>query len=129
MSFIAKLMLGEEEMDVLHCAYGFTQVTNSNGKPTGMPRGGSINLILESNGSVDLFDWMITPTLTKSGIVTFFRNDNMIKSKTLEFTDAYCVNYYETFSHQGTSPMQIQLTISAHKIKLNNSEFINNWPK
>jgi hypothetical protein len=129
MSFIAKLMLDEEEMNVLHCSYRFTQGTNTIGRPSSIPRGGSVNLILESTGSTDLFDWMISPTQTKSGRITFYRRDNMIKLKTLEFIDAHCVDYDETFDHQNSNPMQVQLTISAHKIRLNDSEYVNNWPE
>jgi len=129
MSFIAKMKLDGEEMNVLHCGFRFSQMTDATGKPTAIPHGGSINLLLESNGGTDLFDWMISPTQTKSGTITFYRRDTMSKLKTLEFTDAHCVDYYETFDHVGENPMQIQLTISALEIKLNDSEFKNNWPK
>src|SRR5882757_7561009 len=129
MSFIAKMKLDGEEMNVLHCGFRFTQMTDATGKPTAIPHGGSISLLVESNGGTDLFDWMISPTQTKSGTITFYRRDTMSKLKTLEFTDAHCVDYYETFDHIGQNPMQIQLTISALEIKLNDSEFKNNWPK
>lgn len=129
MSFIAKLKIDGEEMNVLHCGFRFTQVTDATGKPTAIPQGGNISLVVESSGGTDLFDWMISPTQTKSGTVTFFRRDTSSKLKTLEFSDAHCVDYYETFDHVGDHPMQIQLTISAHEIKLNDSEFKNNWPE
>ena len=129
MSFIAKLKMDGEEMNVLHCGFRFTQVTDATGKPTSIPQGGSINLVVESSGSTDLFDWMISPTQTKSGTITFFRRDSNSKLKTLEFGDAHCVDYYETFDHIGDHPMQIQITLSAKEIKLNDSEFKNNWPE
>jgi hypothetical protein len=129
MSFIAKLKIDGEEMNILHCGFRFSQVTDATGKPTAIPHGGNVNLIVESNGGTDLFDWMISPTQTKSGVITFFRRDTNSKLKTLEFTDAHCVDYYETFDHIGDNPMQIQLTLSAHEIKLNDSEFKNNWPE
>lgn len=128
MSFIAKLKIDGPEMNVLQCGFRFTQVTDSTGRPSSIPHGGGINLVVESNGSNDLFDWMISPTQTKCGTITFFRRDTMSKLKTLEFTDAHCVDYHETYNHLGDKPMQIQLVISAHEIKLNESEFKNNWP-
>jgi hypothetical protein len=128
MSFIAKLTLDGEDINVLNCGFRFSQITDSTGKPTAIPQGGTINIVIESTGTTDIFDWMISPTLTKSGSITFFRRDTMSKLKTLEFTDAHCVDYYETFDHIGDNPMQIQLTISAYEIKLNDSEFKNNWP-
>jgi hypothetical protein len=129
MSFVAKMRLDGEDVNVLHCGFRFTQATDSTGKPTARPKGGNIELLVESSGSTDLFDWMIKPTQQKSGTITFFRRDTMSKLKTLHFTDAVCVEYYETFDHKGDTPMQIHLTISAHEIKLNDSEFSNNWPK
>ncbi|HEX9513139.1 MAG TPA: type VI secretion system tube protein TssD [Puia sp.] len=129
MSFIAKLRLDGEEINVLHCGFRFTQMTDNTGKPTAKPQGGSINILVESSGSTDLFDWMISPTQLKNGSITFYRRDSMSKLKTLEFTDAVCIDYYETFDHAGETPMQIQLTLSAHELKLNDSEFTNNWPK
>jgi hypothetical protein len=128
MSFIAKLHLEGEEMNVMHCGFRFTQITDATGKPTAIPQGGSIHLLVESTGSTDLFDWMINPTQTKNGDITFYRRDTMSKLKTLEFTDAHCVDYYETFDHIGENPLRIQLTLSAREIKLNDSEFKNNWP-
>lgn len=128
MSFIAKLQLDDEEMNVLHCGFRFTQSIDATGKPTAIPRGGTIQLLLEGTGSTDLFDWMINPTQTKSGTITFYRRDTMSKLKTLKFTDGHCVDYYETFDHTGDNPLQIQLTISAFEVKLNDSEFKNNWP-
>ncbi len=129
MSFIAKLKMDDDdEMNVLHCGFRFTQMTDSTGKPTAVPQGGTINMLIESTSSTDLFDWMISPTQTKSGTITFYRRDTMSKLKTLKFTDAHCVEYYETFDHTGTNPLQIRLTISAHELKLNDSDFKNNWP-
>jgi hypothetical protein len=129
MSFIAKLKIDGDEMNVLHCGFRFKQNTDATGKPTAIPQGGGINLVVEGDGSTDLFDWMISPTQTKSGSITFFRRDTNSKLKTLEFSDAHCVDYYETFDHTGNNPLQIQLTLSAREIKLNDSEFKNNWPE
>jgi hypothetical protein len=129
MSFIAKFHLEGEEMNVLHCGFRFTQMTDATGKPTAIPQGGSISLLVEGTGSTDLFDWMINPTHKKNGDIIFYRRDTMSKLKTLEFTDAHCVDYYETFDHVGENPLQIQLTLSAREIKLNDSEFKNNWPE
>ena len=129
MSFIAKLKIDGEEMNVLHCGFRLNQATDATGKPTALPKGGSIELIIESTGGTDMFDWMISPTQTKGGVITFYRRDTNSKLKTLEFVDGHCVDYHETFDHIGDNPMQIRLTVSAREIKLNDSEFKNNWPQ
>ena len=132
MAFIAKLHFeGEDEegIDVFHCGFRFSQTTDATGKPTAIPEGGSINLLIEGTGDTDIFDWMVNPTQTKNGDITFYRRDTMSKLKKLEFTDAHCVEYYETFDHVGETPLQIQLTLSARELKLNDSEYKNNWPQ
>jgi hypothetical protein len=129
MPFIAKLKVDGEEMNILHCAFRFSQSTDITGKPTAIPQGGAVTLVVESNGSTELFDWMVSPTQTKSGTITFFRRDNLSKLKTLSFTDAHCVDYYETFDANGEAPMQVQVTLSAKEVKMNESQFKNNWPE
>lgn len=116
-------------MNVLHCGFRFTQLTDATGKPTAIPQGGIVDLVIESDGSTELFDWMISTTQTKNGTITFYRRDSSSKLKALEFTEAHCVDYYETFDHTGDNPMQIRLKLSAREIKLNDSEFKNNWPQ
>lgn len=130
MAFLAKLTIDDgDEMNVLNCSYRFTQSTDATGKPTSIPHGGYVTLVVESTKNTDLFDWMINPTGTKNGIVTFFRREMESKLKTLEFTDAYCIDYQEDFDHKGEHPMQVSFTVSAKTIKVNDSQFKNNWPE
>lgn len=128
MSFIAKLKMDDEEMTVLHCSYRISQSIDATGRPSSIPAGGTINIVVESTGSASLFDFMVNPTSTKNGIITFHRRDMMSKLKTLEFTEAYCIDYYEVFNHDTNSPMQVHFTLSAKTLKLNDSEFKNNRP-
>ena len=130
MAFLAKLTIDDgDELNVLNCSYRFTQGTDATGKPTSIPQGGYVSLVVESTKATDLFDWMINPTGTKNGIVTFYRREMESKLKTLEFTDAYCIDYQEDFDHKGEHPMQISFTVSAKTIKVNYSQFKNNWPE
>lgn len=129
MSFIAKINIDGEELNVLHCSFRFTQITDATGKPTAVPQGGNIKILLESTGSTNLFDWMISPTQTKSGEIIFYRRDSMSKMKTIEFSEAHCVDYYESFDSEGKNPMQIQIVVSAREIRINDSEYKNNWPE
>lgn len=129
MSFIAKLQLqNEDDMSVLRCNFRFNQTIDATGKPSALPQGGTINLVLVSHGHASLFDWMINPVQTRSGKITFIRYDTMSKLKVLEFENAHCVEYCESFDQLSDHPIQIQLTLSAHIIKLNEATFKNNWP-
>jgi hypothetical protein len=129
MSFLAKLSLdGSDEMNVLFCNYRFNQSVDATGKPSSIPQGGLVTLTVESKNDTEIFDWMINPTATKNGVVTFYRRDMKSKLKTLEFGSAYCVNFQEEFNHIGEMPMQISFTLSAKTVKVNDSEFKNNQP-
>jgi hypothetical protein len=127
MSFLATLTLDGVEYNVLQCGYGFTQSTDATGKPTAIPQGGNITLLVESTGETDIFDWMISPTQLKSGTVIFTKRNNEGKLKTLDFSEAYCVGFNEVFDHTGVHPMQLAFTVSAKQIKLNDSLFERNW--
>lgn len=129
MSFVAKMSIDEEEMNVLHCNFRFSQMVDSMGKVSSRPYGGKVNVTVESTGNNLLFDWMIGHTQIKSGKITFFRRDTSSKLKTLEFIDAFCIDYFEEYDHQGDNPMQIQLCLSAKEIRLNNSFYANDWPE
>jgi hypothetical protein len=129
MSFKAILKVDGEESKVLYCTYSFKKVTDATGKPTSVPLGGQVSLKVESNGKTNFYDWMISPTQVKSGDITFYRRDEMSKLKTLEFVDAHCISYQETFEHIGDNPMLVELTLSARELKLNDSVYQNNWPE
>lgn len=128
MSFIAKLTLEGQDANVLNCRFRFSQETDATSRPSSIPHGGLIDVTIESTGNTDLFDWMISPTQTKSGLITFYRRDTMSKLKTLKFNDAHCINYVEEYNHNGEFPMQITLQLSAKELKLNDSTFKKNWP-
>ena len=129
MSFIARLQLqNESEIEVLRCSFRFNQHVDVSGKASSRPMGGTISLTLATCKHPGLFDWMINTSQTKSGKVVFIRHDNNSNFKTLEFENALCIEYYETFDTAGQYPVLLQLTLSAHTIKLEETVFKNSWP-
>jgi hypothetical protein len=129
MSFIARLQLqNEDEINVLRCGFRFNQNIDVTGKAASKPMGGTINITLASINHPGLFEWMITTSQTKNGKITFVRYDTMSKLKTLEFENALCVEYHEVFDPTGEHPIILQLTISAHTIRLEDTVYKNNWP-
>ena len=129
MSFLAKFSVDNEVLNILHCRYRFNQNVDISNRPTSIPMGGIIDITVESSGSTNLFDWMVSPTQTKNGDIAFFRRDNKdSKLKSLKFFDTHCVNYQEEYTYNGEYPMQITLQLSAKELKLNDSSYKNNWP-
>ena len=129
MSFLAKLVLGSTEYNILTVEYDFTQMTDVNNRPNGLPKGGLIQIMIESSNNHEIFEWMIKPNMLKSGSIVFYRRDANSPMKTVTFSDAFCVYLKEMFNAEGKVPMLTRLTLSAREIKINNKLSIANpWP-
>ncbi|MGY3793345.1 type VI secretion system tube protein TssD [uncultured Aquimarina sp.] len=128
MSFLAKLDLDGEEINILDCSFSFRQDTDYTGRPCAKPQGGQVSLLIESTASADFLDWTISPTITKNCKITFFRRDNMSSLKNVEVKDAYCIEYTEHFNAESAKPLQIHLVLSAKEITIKGTTFTNNWP-
>lgn len=128
MSFLAKLEIDGETMNVLEFQCVLTQDTDKSGKPSADPVGGKIRVLVESTRSVMLFDWMVSNTQTKNGKLTFYRRDAVSKMRDLQFAEGYCVGYDERFVADNALPMQTEIIISAKKIDMNGSSYNKNWP-
>lgn len=117
----AKLILSGsgQPLKVYSFDYGFTQYTDDTGKPTGYPTGGNINFLVESTPDTALIDWMLSATAVKSGKIEVGNKDRVI-----EFKNAVCIQYHESFNHMGGSqPMTISFTISAEEINIDGKQF------
>lgn len=134
MAFNAKLVItdggGRTEITfkVLSCDFGFKQSYDQNrGVPTGRPTISKINFVLESTKDTMLADWMTMPTGTRNGRIEFSIQNN--ETKSIEFRDAYCVSYHETFSHLGSdSPMSMSVSIIVRDITLDDNLNYNSDP-
>jgi len=129
MSFKACCKIDGYELNVLECRFSFSQSTDACGKPVSRPKGGTIELLVESTADTNLFDWMITDTATRNGSIIFFRRDAISRLKELQFSDTYCTGYTEYFSAAGEHPMQIRLQLSARRMSLNSSVYEHFWTK
>lgn len=128
MSFLAKLEIDGESMNVLEFQCTIGQEIDKTGKPSADPSGGNLRMILEATKSSMLFDWMISNSQTKNGKITFFKRDAMSKMREFQFNEGYCVKYDEFFSSVSNTPMQIEVMISSKEIILNGSKLVRNWP-
>ena len=127
MSFLSQLTIDDDTMTVLRCSFAFEQGSDVTGRPSQRPRGGKINILLESTNKTDFLEWMISNDMTKDGEVIFYKRDNMSSLKTVKFTDAYCLSYQEDFNAVGSEPLRTNITISAKEITVKETTFINNW--
>ncbi len=128
MSFLAKLEIDGESYNVLDCRVSLQQAIDNSGKPSAEPHGGIVTIVVESTSSSDFFRWMISNTETKDGEVIFYRRDAISKMRDLKFEKAYCIGYNEVFQSANTTPMRVELVLSAKSIAMNGVQFKRNWP-
>lgn len=129
MSFLAKLIIDEKETNVLDCTMSIEQESDFNGRPVSKPVGGTISLLLEASKATKSFaNWAVSPTLTKDGVIIFYKSDALSIEQKIIFESAYCLKYTPHFNSEGTMPWQLHILISARKIKIDDAELENNWP-
>lgn len=128
MSFLSKLSIDDETMNVLKCSFSFEQGADNTGRPSQKPRGGQITILIESTNKTDFLEWMISPNMTKNGEVVFYKRDNLSSLKTVKFKEAYCLSYKEDFDAVSDEPLQTSIVISAKEISIKDTTYLNNWP-
>lgn len=128
MSFLAQLTIEDKEMNVLECTFRFSQGIDHGGRPTTLPRGGIIHILLESTDRTGFFEWMISRNMLKDGEIIFFKRDMMASAKTIKFKGAYCIDYMEEFNAEGEYPMRTRIQVSAEEINVNGTTYTNTWP-
>ena len=130
MSLTARLYIkGHQKEDsgfkVMSCDYSFSQNVGNDGYIAGSVRAGFINISLITINDTEIVQWMLLRDSKKSGKISFFGIDPQTaapqETKTLEFEDGILVNYSESFTDE--SDMIMNLSISARKITLSNSEW------
>ena len=103
-SLITTLILGgdkKNKRNIQNLSFEFTQTTDKDGLPSGVPRGGNIKMTLRASKDKDLelFAWMCDKALKKNGIIKIMDPSDSTKvMKKIEFKDAFCVGYSETLS-------------------------------
>lgn len=128
MSFLARITIDGEEMNVLECSFKFRQGADANGRPSEKPKGGQIKLLIESTAKTDFLDWVISDDMAKDGAIVFTKRENVGSLKKLAFKDAYCLEYEEIFDAVNKEPLKTYLVLSARELSMNGTTFSNNWP-
>lgn len=127
MSFKTKLKVAGKEYNVLKVSYSLFQETDATGRPSSVTRGGKIDVVIESTGETDFFEWMTNSFERKDGSVVFIKRDSDATLKELKFTEAYLVNHREHFDASGENPLTESFTISARKIEMGTGTYQNEW--
>jgi len=124
----------QKEREVAKFSMTFTQMTDQEGQVTALPQGGKIYLKMKvlNSGNTDLVRWMTDKMKAVNGKIVFYDTTNGVLMKSIDFTDAYCVGYTETWE-DATKPGEDlshieEITISCREIKISGMElFKNTW--
>ena len=136
MAVRARLNLDKiSDVRVIDFSYSFNRDIDASGRPSGVVRGGTIQMTIESNKSAFLPTWMtLSQGKTKEGQIEIMDDtDDEKPIKTIKFADAYIVEYGENFSWQGGENMMESFMISAREITIEGdggpAVYENEWPK
>jgi hypothetical protein len=127
MSFTAKFKAAGKELNVLDCDYSLRQEVDATGRPSSVTRGGRIRMTVESTSETDLFEWMCNNFERKDGSVVFYKAESEGTLKELIFKEGYLIEFEERFDSIGSTPMIINLTISAKEITMGRGTHKNEW--
>ena len=140
----------EEKRDIIDFNFDFSQPIDKDNQPCGIPRPGKINVKILSNkteGNVQLLSWMLNCQKKDGKIIINDIDGNTIN--TIEFKDAYCVNYKLSWAEMwfekgscnltnavtdkttnittGTPSMVEEISIAWKNLSWNGVSYENNW--
>ena len=118
---------GNEGIPLLSCSYSFTQDIDQRGLPKTEVKGGVITLVINSIDDQEIMQWMFSAKADKSGKIAFSGEETEKVFKTLEFKDARCIAYHESFVRD--SEMVEEITISAREVTISGVTHSNTWTK
>jgi hypothetical protein len=118
---------GFTDREVMMVKYSFNQATDVEGQMSGIPRGGKIVIRVKAmnDGNPDMLKWMTSPNLNKNGSIEFIETVKGSKMKTIEFKDAYCVDFIEHWE-EGIGHSE-EIVISCRSIKNGPVTYESKW--
>ena len=125
---------GFADREVAGFEYSFIQAVDKENQPAGIPRGGTIIIKCKArnDGNSELLQWMLAKSMKKGGkLVIMQSNDAEKEMKNIEFKDAYCVSFTETWDDK-TNNAELahieKITISCKDIRNSKGgEYQNEW--
>lgn len=128
MSFLAKLYINDEVRNILNANQVFSRFADVNGRPVTKPKGGRLNLSIESTKNDSFFyNAMFSPTEKCKGEIVFFKRDGLSTLYKMEFANAYVLQLSEHFDASGDSPLYMTISIGWGILKMKGIVHEENW--
>jgi len=96
---VALVVDGMKKREITSFNYSFSQPVDKVNQPAGIPRGGKINITVKAmnDGNAEILAWMLNEFSKKNGKIEMMVPGENKKMKDIEFSDAYCTEYTETW--------------------------------
>ena len=112
MSFEAKLFIEDEERNILNARQVYSRYADVNGRPTGKPTGGTLDISIESTGNDNFFyNNMFSQTMKCKGEIIFYRRDGFSTLFKIEFANAQILSLSEKFNAIDDKPLHMNIRI------------------
>lgn len=127
MSLAARLYIGGDNkgIKILACDFSFSQDVDTQGKVNSKVRAGLINITIPGTDDTEIIQWMLGRDDKKDCKISFSGFIDTGQHRSIEFRDAYLINYHESFSE--TSDIIIHLTLSSRIIDIKGIVHESSW--
>lgn len=118
MSLAARLFIeGDTKgIKILSCDFSFSQNVDAQGKVNSKVRAGLINITIPGVDDTEILQWMLIIDGKKNCKISYSGFIDTGSHRSIEFKEAYLVNYREVFSE--ASDIVIHLTLSSRVIQI-----------
>ncbi len=112
MSFLAKLIINDEERNILNASQVYSRFSDVSGRPTSKTVGGRLNFSIESTRDDSFFyENMLSPTNKCNGEIIFYKRDGLSQLFKMEFANAQILSLSEDFNSVGETPLHMNISI------------------
>ena len=117
----------ENALTLMNSSINFNQSTDQKGRASAGVRSGLIQVSILGDDRGVLTSWASNPEALKSGTI-LYRDDNGGTLQQVDFKDAYCVQYHESFQvGDGAAAYKISLGMTARQIIIDGNLHDNMW--
>jgi RHS repeat-associated protein len=129
MSFKAILHVSGQNIVLDYVDLDLNQSVDARSRPASLTRGGIITVEFDTPSDGDMIaDWAANPVKQLDGSITFMNQNQDSVMKTINFYNAYCIEFMERFDGtMSSSNMKTTIKISPERVNIGGVEHDNNW--
>jgi Hemolysin coregulated protein Hcp (TssD) len=129
MSFKAILHVSGQNIVLDYVDLDLNQSVDARSRPASLTRGGTITVEFDTPSDGDMIaDWAANPVKQLDGSITYMNQNQDSVMKTINFYNAYCIEFMERFDgSMSSSNMKTTIKISPERVNIGGVEHDNNW--